>query len=64
MNLDKQVSLTKAILICILALSIFWGLVLIPGLFQAIGFMTHLLVPVAWIGVIVLQVKIFQEMNR
>ncbi len=64
MNLDTQVSLTTSVFICISALAIFWGLVLIPGLFQAIGVITHLLVPVVWIGVIVLQVKIFQEMNR
>lgn len=64
MSLDKEVSLTMATLICILALAIFWALVLIPSLFQAIGLLISLLVPLAWVGVIVLQVKIFQEMNK
>lgn len=64
MNLDKEVSLTTAILVCILTLTIFWGLVLIPGLFQAIGLLISLLVPVAWIGLIMLEIKILQEMNK
>jgi len=64
MNLDKQVSLTTAIIICTLSLVVFWSLILIPGLLQAIGFVIYLLVLVAWIAVIVLEIKILQEMSK
>lgn len=61
MNLDSEVSLTTAILICIIPVAIFWTLVLIPGLAQAIGVFISLLTLVGWIAVIVIEVIIIKE---
>lgn len=60
----KEVSLTTAILICIIPIAIFWALVLIPGLAQAIGVLISLLTLMGWIAVIVLEVMIIKEMSK
>lgn len=60
----KEVSLTTAILICIIPVAIFWALVLIPGLAEAVGMLISLLTLVGWIAVIVINVMIVKEMSK
>lgn len=64
MNLDKEVSLTTATLICIIPVAIFWALVLIPWLAQAISVFISLLTLVGWIAVIVIEVMIMKEFSK
>lgn len=64
MNLDKRVSLKTAIFICIIPVAIFWSLVLIPGLADTFGILIYLLIPIGWIGVIVLEVVIIKEIGK
>lgn len=61
MNLDREVNLTTAILICIIPVSIFWSIVLIPGLAQEIGVFISLITLLGWIAVIVIEVIIIKE---
>lgn len=64
MNLDREVNLTTAILICIIPVALFWTIVLIAGLAQVVGVLISLLTLVGWIAVIVLEVVIIKEMSK